>query len=50
MKIDNPGAGDMYFDGPDRTVIVLGLGELQNHQFWGAFMDEKFAKKKDHKN
>ena len=46
MKSDNPGAGDMYFDVPDRSVIVLGLGELQNHEFWGVFMVEKFSKKK----
>ena len=46
MKSDNPGAGDMYFDVPDRSVIVPGLGELQNHEFWGVFMVGKFSKKK----
>ena len=38
MKIDNPGAGDMHFDGPDRSVIVPGLGDLQNRQLWVVFM------------
>ena len=46
MKSDNPGAGDMYFDVPDRSVIVPGLGELQNHEFWGVFMVGKISKKK----
>ena len=44
MKSDNPGAGDMYFDVPDRSVIVPGLGELQNHEFWGVCMVEKVKK------
>ena len=46
MKSDNPRAGDMYFDVPDRSVIVPGLGDLQNHEFWSVFMVGKFAKKK----
>ena len=46
MKSDNPGAGDMYFNVPDRSVIVPGLGELQNHEFWGVFMVGKFSTKK----
>ena len=46
IKSDNPGAGDMYFNVLDRSVIVLGLGELQNHEFWGVFMVGKFSKKK----
>ena len=46
MKIDNPRVGDMHFDGPDRSIIVPVLGELQNHQFWSVFMGEKFSKKK----
>ena len=46
MKSDNPGAGDMYFDVPDRSVIVPGLGELQNHEFWSVFIVGKFSKKK----
>ena len=45
MKIDNPRTGDMHFDSPDRSVIVPGLGDLQNHQFWSFFMGEKFSKK-----
>ena len=47
MKSDNPGGGDMYFDVPDRSVIVPGLGEPQNHEFWGVFMVGKFSKKKN---
>ena len=46
MKSDNPGAGDMYFDVPDRSVIVPGLGELQNHEFWGDFIVGKLKTKK----
>ena len=46
MKSDNPGGGDMYFDVPDRFVIVPGLGERQNHEFWGVFTVGKFSKKK----
>ena len=46
MKSDNPGGGDMYFDVPDRSVIVPGLEDLQNHEFWGVFMVGKFSKKK----
>ena len=46
MKIDNPGAGKMHFNGPDLSEIVPGLGDPQNHQFWAVFMGEKFSKKK----
>ena len=47
MKSDNPGAGDMYFDVPDRSVIVPGLGELQNHEFWAVFIVGKFPPEKN---
>ena len=46
MKIDNPRAGDMHFNVPDRSEIVPGPGDLQNHKFWSVFMGEKFSKKK----
>ena len=46
MKIDNPETGDKHFDVPDRSVIVPGLGELQNHQFWFVFKVKKQFKKK----
>ena len=47
MKIDNPRVGDMHFNVPDRSVIVPGLGDLQNHQFWSFFMGKKISKKKN---
>ena len=46
MKIDNPTAGDMRFNVPDRSAIVPGLGNIQNHEFWSFFMGKKFSKKK----
>ena len=47
MKIDSPRIGNMHFDVPDRSVIVPGLGDIQNHQFWSVFMGEKFSPQKN---
>ena len=46
MKIDNHRVGDMHFNVPDRSVIVPGLGDLQNHELWSVCMGDKFAAKK----
>ena len=45
MKIDNPRAGGMHFNVPDRSATVPGLGEPQKHRFWSVFMREKYTKK-----
>ena len=34
MKSDNPRTGDKHFNVPDRFIIVPGLGDVQNHEFW----------------
>ena len=35
MKSDNPKTGEECLDVPERSVILLGLWDFQNHKFWG---------------
>ena len=34
MKFDNPKTGEECLDVLERSIILLGLGNLQHHEFW----------------
>ena len=46
MKFDNPKTGEECLDVLERSIILLGLWDLQNYEFWNVFMGEKIIKKK----
>ena len=46
MKSDNSKTGEKHLDVPERSIMLPGLGDPQNHEFWGVFIVKKKSKKK----